>query len=145
MLPRCRDTRRDAGCKAEVGMTYDVAVPTEPGINTIILDYYNHHHRAHNQTFTTAALPPNRSRSHLSYHELEQSNNLAKSSTRNTTATMSQSSNGPTVMASNVLSARDTNTVVKPSPSPEKMAEKKDTKSLDYHRQVLQSKLNGEP
>jgi hypothetical protein len=48
-------------------------------------------------------------------------------------------------MASNVLSARDTNTHFKPSPSPEKMVEKKDTKSLDYHRQVLQSKLNGEP
>jgi hypothetical protein len=46
-------------------------------------------------------------------------------------------------MASNVLSARDTNAQVKPSPSPEKMAKKKDTKSLDYHREVLQTKLNG--
>jgi hypothetical protein len=47
-------------------------------------------------------------------------------------------------MATNILSARDTNMQVKPSPSPEKSADKKDTKSLDYHRQVLQSKLNGE-
>jgi hypothetical protein len=43
-------------------------------------------------------------------------------------------------MAANVLSARDTNAQLKPSASPEK----EKTKSLDYHRQVLQSRLNGE-
>lgn len=41
-------------------------------------------------------------------------------------------------MASNVLSQRDTNTQLKPASSPEK------PKSLDYHRQVLHSRLNGE-
>ncbi|USP78699.1 hypothetical protein yc1106_05973 [Curvularia clavata] len=41
-------------------------------------------------------------------------------------------------MASNVLAARDTNTKLKPMGSPEK----KETKSLDYHRQVLHSRLN---
>jgi hypothetical protein len=46
-------------------------------------------------------------------------------------------------MASNVLSPRDTNAQVKPTPSPEKMAAK-DTKNMDYHRQMLQSKLNSE-
>lgn len=41
-------------------------------------------------------------------------------------------------MAANVLSQRDTNVQVKPSASPEK------PKSLDYHRQVLQSRMEGE-
>ncbi|KAF1940921.1 hypothetical protein EJ02DRAFT_213335 [Clathrospora elynae] len=45
-------------------------------------------------------------------------------------------------MASNILSARDTNMQVKPISSPEKEAEK--SKSLDYHRQVLQSRMNSE-
>ncbi|KAI4944642.1 hypothetical protein J4E91_008647 [Alternaria rosae] len=45
-------------------------------------------------------------------------------------------------MATNVLSPRDTNAQVKPMSSPEKNAEKKDSKSLDYHRQVLQSRLD---
>jgi hypothetical protein len=47
-------------------------------------------------------------------------------------------------MAFNVLSPRDTNAQIKPMSSPEKDAEKKDTKSLDYHRQVLQSRLDNE-
>ncbi|KAF1832768.1 hypothetical protein BDW02DRAFT_599635 [Decorospora gaudefroyi] len=47
-------------------------------------------------------------------------------------------------MASNILSARDTNAQVKPISSPEKLVEKKNAKSLDYHRQVLQSRLQGE-
>ena len=41
-------------------------------------------------------------------------------------------------MASNVLAARDTNAKIRPMSSPEK----KETKSLDYHRQVLHSRLN---
>jgi len=45
-------------------------------------------------------------------------------------------------MSPNVLSARDTNAQVKPVPSPEKAAEKKDIKSLEFHRQVLQSRMN---
>jgi len=45
-------------------------------------------------------------------------------------------------MATNVLSPRDTNVQVKPMSSPENDAEKKDSKSLDYHRQVLQSRLD---
>ena len=44
-------------------------------------------------------------------------------------------------MSPNVLSARDTNAQVKPVPSPEKGAEKKDVKSLEFHRQVLQSRM----
>lgn len=44
-------------------------------------------------------------------------------------------------MSPNVLSARDTNAQVKPVPSPEKAAEKKDIKSLEFHRQVLQSRM----
>jgi hypothetical protein len=48
-------------------------------------------------------------------------------------------------MAANVLTPRDTNAQVKPMSSPEKVSDKKDTKSLDYHRQVLQSRLDGEP
>lgn len=40
-------------------------------------------------------------------------------------------------MASNVLGARDTNAHMRPMRSPEKA----DMKSLDYHRQVLQSRL----
>ena len=43
-------------------------------------------------------------------------------------------------MASNVLGVRDTNAQLKPTPSPEK----EKPKSLDYHRQVLQSRLDGE-
>ena len=50
--------------------------------------------------------------------------------------------NYPTAMATNVLTPRDTNAQVKPMSSPEKDAEKKDSKSLDYHRQVLQSRLD---
>jgi hypothetical protein len=48
-------------------------------------------------------------------------------------------------MASNILTPRDTNAQVKPVSSPEKGSENKDTKSLDYHRQVLQSRLGSEP
>ncbi|KAG9196157.1 hypothetical protein G6011_01278 [Alternaria panax] len=48
-------------------------------------------------------------------------------------------------MASNVLTPRDTNAQVKPMSSPEKGSEKKETKSLNYHRQVLQSRLDSEP
>lgn len=47
-------------------------------------------------------------------------------------------------MSPNVLASRDTNAQVKPMSSPENDAEKKDIKSLDYHRQVLQSRLNNE-
>jgi hypothetical protein len=47
-------------------------------------------------------------------------------------------------MASNVLSTRDANAHIKPSPSPEK-TEKKEPKSLEYHRQMLASRLNEEP
>lgn len=43
-------------------------------------------------------------------------------------------------MASNVLSSRDTNAQIKPTPSPEKDK----AKSLDYHRQVLHSRINDE-
>ncbi|EDU40756.1 spo12-like protein [Pyrenophora tritici-repentis] len=43
-------------------------------------------------------------------------------------------------MSPNVLSARSTNTQVKPTSSPEKAAEK-DVKSLAFHRQVLQSRM----
>ncbi|CAI9635460.1 unnamed protein product [Alternaria burnsii] len=49
------------------------------------------------------------------------------------------------MMASKVLTPRDTNAQVKPVPSPEKGLEKKDAKSLDYHRRVLQSRLDSEP
>jgi hypothetical protein len=41
-------------------------------------------------------------------------------------------------MASNILTARDTNTKVKLMGSPEK----KELKSLEYHRQVLHSRLD---
>lgn len=43
-------------------------------------------------------------------------------------------------MAANVLGSRDTNAQIKPTPSPEKDK----PKSLDYHRQVLNSRLNTE-
>ena len=44
-------------------------------------------------------------------------------------------------MSSNVLSDRDTNAQLKPSASPEK----EKPKSLEYHRQVLESRLqNGQ-
>jgi hypothetical protein len=43
-------------------------------------------------------------------------------------------------MSSNVLSARDTNVQIKPTPSPEK----DQPKSLEYHRQVLNSRMNTE-
>ncbi|KAH6024939.1 hypothetical protein HBI83_070470 [Parastagonospora nodorum] len=43
-------------------------------------------------------------------------------------------------MSSNVLSARDTNVQMKPTPSPEK----DQLKSLEYHRQVLNSRMNAE-
>lgn len=43
-------------------------------------------------------------------------------------------------MAANVLSVRDTNMQLKPTPSPEKDK----PKSLEYHRQVLQSRDSNE-
>ncbi|KAH7390566.1 hypothetical protein BKA66DRAFT_459223 [Pyrenochaeta sp. MPI-SDFR-AT-0127] len=43
-------------------------------------------------------------------------------------------------MSSNVLSVRDNNAQLKPSPSPEK----EKPKSLEYHRQILQSRMEGE-
>ncbi|KAF2733522.1 hypothetical protein EJ04DRAFT_513164 [Polyplosphaeria fusca] len=42
-------------------------------------------------------------------------------------------------MSSNVLNARDNNAQLKPSPSPEE----EKPKSLEYHRQVLESRLKG--
>ncbi|KAL1793479.1 hypothetical protein ACET3X_008461 [Alternaria dauci] len=47
-------------------------------------------------------------------------------------------------MASNVLTPRDTNAQVKAMSSPEKGSDKKDAKNLDYHRRVLQSRLDSE-
>ncbi|KAF2273794.1 uncharacterized protein EI97DRAFT_435716 [Westerdykella ornata] len=44
-------------------------------------------------------------------------------------------------MTSSVLASRDANTQIKPSPSPEK-TDKDMPKSLEYHRQMLQSRLN---
>jgi hypothetical protein len=44
-------------------------------------------------------------------------------------------------MSTNVLSMRDTNVQLKPTPSPEKDK----SKSLEYHRQVLQSRMKTEP
>ncbi|KAF2128643.1 hypothetical protein P153DRAFT_397691 [Dothidotthia symphoricarpi CBS 119687] len=44
-------------------------------------------------------------------------------------------------MSSNVLSNRDTNTQVKPTLSPEQ----DQPKSLEYHRQVLHSRMQDEP
>lgn len=44
-------------------------------------------------------------------------------------------------MGSNVLSTRDANAHIKPTPSPEK----EKPKSLEYHRQMLASRLNEEP
>ncbi|KAF2028987.1 hypothetical protein EK21DRAFT_90204 [Setomelanomma holmii] len=43
-------------------------------------------------------------------------------------------------MSPNVLSVRDNNAQVKPTPSPEK----EKLKSLEYHRQVLQSRIDNE-
>jgi hypothetical protein len=43
-------------------------------------------------------------------------------------------------MSSNVLSVRDTNVQLKPTLSPEKDK----PKSMEYHRQVLQSRMNNE-
>jgi len=43
-------------------------------------------------------------------------------------------------MSANVLSVRDTNVQLKPTPSPEKDK----PKSLEYHRQVLQSRMDSE-
>ncbi|KAF2854240.1 hypothetical protein T440DRAFT_388176 [Plenodomus tracheiphilus IPT5] len=43
-------------------------------------------------------------------------------------------------MATNVLSSRDTNVQIKPTPSPGKDK----PKSLDYHRQVLHSRIDNE-
>jgi hypothetical protein len=43
-------------------------------------------------------------------------------------------------MSANVLSVRDTNVQLKPTPSPEKDK----SKSLEYHRQVLHSRMNSE-
>ncbi|CAO2649367.1 Nn.00g067520.m01.CDS01 [Neocucurbitaria sp. VM-36] len=43
-------------------------------------------------------------------------------------------------MSSNVLSVRDNNAQIKPTPSPEK----EKPKSLEYHRQVLQSRMDSE-
>jgi hypothetical protein len=43
-------------------------------------------------------------------------------------------------MSSNVLSVRDNNVQLKPTPSPEKDK----PKSMEYHRQVLQSRMNNE-
>lgn len=43
-------------------------------------------------------------------------------------------------MSANVLSVRDTNVQLKPTPSPEKDK----SKSLEFHRQVLQSRMNSE-
>lgn len=45
-------------------------------------------------------------------------------------------------MLSNALTERDTNAQPKASPSPEKKDEK--PKTLEYHRQVLQSRMQGE-
>ncbi|KAF2824024.1 hypothetical protein CC86DRAFT_372159 [Ophiobolus disseminans] len=44
-------------------------------------------------------------------------------------------------MSANVLSARDTNVQLKHTASPEN----DEPKSLEYHRQVLQSRMNEEP
>jgi hypothetical protein len=43
-------------------------------------------------------------------------------------------------MSTNVLGARDTNVQLKPTPSPAKDK----SKSLEYHRQVLQSRKDSE-
>ncbi|OAL51315.1 hypothetical protein IQ07DRAFT_586851 [Pyrenochaeta sp. DS3sAY3a] len=43
-------------------------------------------------------------------------------------------------MSANVLSVRDTNALLKPTPSPEK----EKPKSLEYHRQILQSRMENE-
>lgn len=43
-------------------------------------------------------------------------------------------------MALNVLSERDSNAQLKPTPSPEK----EKPKSLEYHRQVLESRMKNE-
>jgi hypothetical protein len=43
-------------------------------------------------------------------------------------------------MSANVLSVRDTNMQLKPTPSPEKNK----PRSLEYHRQVLQSRSDSE-
>jgi hypothetical protein len=43
-------------------------------------------------------------------------------------------------MSSNVLSVRDTNVQIKPTP----FLEKDKPKSMEYHRQVLQSRMNTE-
>jgi hypothetical protein len=45
-------------------------------------------------------------------------------------------------MSSNVLSDRDANANIKPSPSPEKV--KENPKTLEYHRQVLASRMQEE-
>jgi hypothetical protein len=44
------------------------------------------------------------------------------------------------IMSSNVLSVRDTNVQIKPTP----FLEKDKPKSMEYHRQVLQSRMNTE-
>lgn len=43
-------------------------------------------------------------------------------------------------MSANVLGMRDTNVQVKPTASPEKMK----PKSMEYHRQVLESRMKNE-
>jgi hypothetical protein len=43
-------------------------------------------------------------------------------------------------MSANVLSVRDTNVQLKPTPSPEKDK----SKSLEYHRQILHSRMGEE-
>jgi hypothetical protein len=43
-------------------------------------------------------------------------------------------------MSSNVLSSRDVNAQFKPTASPDKKA----PKSMEYHRQILESRMKGE-
>jgi hypothetical protein len=43
-------------------------------------------------------------------------------------------------MSTNVLSSRDTNAHLRPTPSPEK----KEPKSMEYHRQMLEERMKGE-
>ena len=58
------------------------------------------------------------------------------SSTSNPTKSLNYDNQA--TMSPNVLSVRDTNVQLKPTPSPEK----EKPKSLEYHRQVLQSRIN---
>ncbi|RAR01930.1 e3 ubiquitin-protein ligase bre1 [Stemphylium lycopersici] len=132
-----------------VGLSNDVpnaslAVAPRDAASTSTLgdDYYNHHNCARRKPFKSHPHPP--TCIHCEPRTTKQKGFRKNHPSKITARQLQQPQIYPIAMSPNVLASRDTNAQVKPMSSPENDAEKKDIKSLDYHRKVLQSRLNHE-